>query len=263
MSLPIHSSLLRAHPSADRAACESIAAAQGFLLDWDGCVALGNRPQPDAVRFIAARLDRVAIVSNNSTDTPADLAGILAAAGAPIPAERVILAGAETLAHAMRMGAQRALVIGDPRIKAYGRKLGLRMAEKEEPDLVVLLRDRRFTYAKLQRAANALRQGARLLVANPDLTHPGSNGRVVPETGALLAALMACAGPGIEPEVVGKPFPTLFQRACTAIGMEPREVLMIGDNPQTDIRGALAMGLDAVLMGPGGAASFADLVAGA
>jgi HAD superfamily hydrolase (TIGR01450 family) len=256
-SLPLRAPFTTAH-----AARDTVAAARGILLDWDGCVAMDNRPLPDAVRFIAQRLERVAIVSNNSTDTPADLARILAMAGVALPAERIILAGTEALAQAAQERPSAVLVIGDPRIKAHARRLGLPLSDGK-PDVVVLLRDPRFTYAKLQRAANALRSGARLLVANPDLTHPLPGGRVAPETGALLAALTACvAGLGIEPRVVGKPSPILFRQACAAIGVDPAEAVMIGDNPDTDIRGAQALGLGAVLVtsGSGSGASFADLI---
>jgi ribonucleotide monophosphatase NagD (HAD superfamily) len=37
---------------------------------------------------------------------------------------------------------------------------------------------------------NKLRNGAALIVTNPDLTHPEGAGPIAPETGTLLAALM-------------------------------------------------------------------------
>ncbi len=46
--------------------------------------------------------------------------------------------------------------------------------------------------------------------------------------------------------VVCKPNPRIFQMACERLEVEPREVLMIGDNLEQDIQGARALGMQAV-----------------
>ncbi|MFN3522578.1 MAG: HAD-IIA family hydrolase [Phenylobacterium sp.] len=239
---------------------QALSQAEGVLLDWDGCVALGDRPLPAALRLIRAHADRVAIVSNNSTHLPHMFAALLADAGAPIASERVILAGDEALKRAARAGSRRALVLGDSRMRAHAQSLGLNLV-REEADLVVLLRDTRFSYARLERAVNSLTRGARLIVANPDGAHPGPNGRVTPETGALLAAILACVDPdGIEMEVIGKPAPGLFESACAVLGTGPGRAVMVGDNPHTDIAGARALGLGAIWVGERADLSIEDLV---
>ncbi len=232
--------------------------AKALLLDWDGCVANGGVVDPAAARLIARWRGAVAIVSNDSAHLPDAIAATLARAGADVPPERIVLAGVEALRVAADRGAARALILGSPALRAYGRRIGLELT-REDADLVVLLRDTRFTYARLERAANALRRGARLIVANPDVTHPGRRGAVVPETGALAAALLACV-PTIEPLVVGKPEPLLFRRACTALGVSPYEAVMVGDNPDTDLKGAVALGMGSILVGPAGL-SLSDLAA--
>lgn len=241
---------------------EALVQAEAVLLDWDGCLALGDKPDPAALRFILEREGRVAIVSNNSTHLPENFADILARAGAPVAPDRIVLAGIEALARTVETGARRILVLGDSRMKAHARNLGLNLVQ-DEADLVVLLRDTRFSYARLERAANCLKAGARLIVANPDFTHPECGGRLAPETGALLAALMACAGDRtIESEVIGKPGPRLFDRACRALRVRPEAAVMIGDNPATDIAGADAFGLKSILVGDRSGIRFEDLLGG-
>src|SRR6266545_2359430 len=161
---------------------ESLANARAILLDWDGCASFGNRPHAPAVEFLQRYGERTAIVSNNSTSLPQDIVEALAAAGVSMPAERVILAGVEALACAARTHGARCLVLGSSRMRAAAHARGLKLVG-EDADLVVLLRDTRFSYARLQRTVTALRSGAGLIVANPDLTHPGRDGGVVPETG--------------------------------------------------------------------------------
>jgi 4-nitrophenyl phosphatase len=131
---------------------------------------------------------------------------------------------------------------------------------RDEPDIVVLMRDARFTYAKLERAANAVRNGAKLVVANGDRTHPGPAGRLVPETGALLAALLACAGEQAQVEVVGKPGPLLFERACRSLGISPQQAVMIGDNPETDGEGARRLDMKSIIVGGESGLRIDDLV---
>ncbi|WP_221584322.1 HAD family hydrolase [Microbacterium sp. G2-8] len=50
----------------------------------------------------------------------------------------------------------------------------------------------------------------------------------------------------------GKPDPRAFAEAVRIIGVSPDETLMIGDSLENDARGALAAGLDAVLVDRGG-----------
>lgn len=233
--------------------------AGGILLDWDGCAAVANRPGRDALAFIARHASRLAIVSNNSTLLPEDIAGILNQSGVPFPPARVFLAGVEALAYATGLSAGRALVLASPRMKALAHRVGMSMV-RADADVVVLLRDTRFSYAKLERAVHSLMRGARLIVANPDMTHPGAGGTVVPETGALLAAIGACVDLSrIDIQFIGKPSPFLFERACAALKIAPESAVMIGDNLETDIEGARRLGMPGILLAPGAPPSFADL----
>lgn len=220
---------------------------RGYLMDWDGCCAIENTLSPVAARFLKANHDCVAIVSNNSTQTPQDFLEILSTAGIDMQAEQIILAGMEAIYTASKYVGSQVMVMGDPHMRGIAHNAGLQLTQ-EEADIIVLLRDTRFTYRRLERAVNSLRQGARLIVANPDLTHPGRNGHVKPETGALLAALKACIDPdAAEIEIIGKPGPHLFLKGCKALGLSPSQVVMLGDNPATDLAGAKALGMKAIL----------------
>jgi HAD superfamily hydrolase (TIGR01450 family) len=230
------------------------------LLDWDGCVAYGNKPVAEAVAFIREWSGRVAIVSNNSTNLPEDFARILSQAGAEVAPSHIFLAGAEALKRACELRPKRVMVLGDTRLKAHARKLGLSLTV-DKADLVILLRDTRFSYAKLVRAIDSLRSGAHLIIANPDMHHPGSDGTLVPETGALLAAIKAgLEGTTFSSEIIGKPSWRLFERACQQLGAVRETTLMIGDNPSTDLAGATGFGLNGLLVGPHSHLSFRDLL---
>jgi HAD superfamily hydrolase (TIGR01450 family) len=226
-----------------------LGAAKGILLDWDGCVAVDNRVLCSARKLIEQYADRIAIVSNNSTHISADLTAILARYGLAVPEDRILLAGVEAIRHVSARRTRRVMLIGSPKVRQFARAQGVFLV-RENADLVVLARDARFTYAKLERAANALQHGADLVVANADRTHPGAGNRLVPETGSLLAALLACVDSARDRmQMIGKPAPLLFKLACERLSVEPGEAVMIGDNPETDGEGARRAGMHAILVG--------------
>ena len=232
------------------AARQMLAQADALLIDWDGCLSLGGRMQPGAIDLLDEWRDRVVILSNNSTHLPRQIGQMLKDAGLALPEERILLAGHETIRHVASQGPCRTMILGDTRLRTVARGLGLTLV-RDAPDIVILLRDTRFTYGRLERAANAIAQGARLIVANADLTHPGPAGLLVPETGALLAALVAATkGRAADHELIGKPGPMLFRRACAVLGVMPDRAVMIGDNPDTDVAGAAAAGMPAILLDP-------------
>ncbi|SLJ91298.1 HAD-IIA family hydrolase [Novosphingobium mathurense] len=225
--------------------------ADALLVDWDGCVMQGGRLIEGADRFLRRFRDKIQIVSNNSTDLPDAFAERLAREGVPIDTARVHLAGHLAVWHVvLHHPGARIFMLATPELRGHARTCGLTLAKgQEDADTVLLLRDVGLTYDKLGRAINLVRAGARLIVANPDLTHPGDDGAVIPETGALLAAIAACA-PAAEPLIIGKPSAALFEQALRRAGIEPASAVMIGDNPLTDIAGAEALGLKAVLIDP-------------
>jgi HAD superfamily hydrolase (TIGR01450 family) len=240
------------------ACAAKVAAAKAVFVDWDGCLVRSGRLLPGAGDFLRLVGAAVFVLSNNSTELPSDFRGWLAAEGLHLPADHIVLAGHETIGRAVRtQGRGPANLIANDRLAGHARAMGLRMVEAggggPAAETVVLLRDPEFSYAKLESAANRLRAGARLIVANPDLTHPAEGGAVAPETGALLAALGACVDlDAVEMEVVGKPSAHLFEVALARAGVAADAAVMIGDNPLTDVAGAERLGMASILLSPGG-----------
>lgn len=234
--------------------------ARAIFLDWDGCLVEARSLKPGARELIELFGDKIFVLSNNSTNLPTHFARYLRSHQAPIADARIFLAGHRAVdfvaAHYPR---DPVYFIGSEGLRRYGRNRGLSYGE-HEARTVLLLRDTKFNYAKLDAAANFLRRGARLIVANPDLTHPRGTD-VVPETGALMAALGACVDLSrTEVTTVGKPEQFLFELALSAAGVPASDVVMIGDNPATDIAGARAMGIPGVLLNEAHGLSLATIM---
>jgi len=222
----------------------------GYLFDLDGCVYEGSSPTPSAaalIAFLARKGKKVAFLSNNSSEGADEVAAKLKGMGIDADPEDVSLptdlAGEFLLESFGRVSV---FPIGNGRVAEAIRSSGHRIAGNgdESCDVVFVARDSEFSYAKLERAARFLSGGARLAAANPDDYHIGDAGARVPETGAILASVRSASGK--EAAVLGKPESFLFRRALAALGLGPERVLMIGDNPATDIAGAAKAGLASV-----------------
>jgi len=89
-----------------------------------------------------------------------------------------------------------------------------------------------------------------MLCANPDLfAHEGHPPQMVVRQGSIAMRFQALGG---EVFYIGKPHPLAFQAALEQFSQygisQPQEVLMIGDTPEIDIRGAKAVGMRTALV---------------
>jgi ribonucleotide monophosphatase NagD (HAD superfamily) len=112
-------------------------------------------------------------------------------------------------------------------------------------------------WALLAEGSVALRAGVPWIATNADRTLPSPRGPL-PGNGSLVAALRTATG--LEPEVVGKPQRAVFEAAAARTGGQ--SPLMVGDRLDTDIAGAVAAGLPALLVLTG-VASARDVLAAA
>ena len=209
--------------------------ADALLLDLDGTLTIGEHAVCGADRLIANYADRFAVITNNSSDLPETIAQRLAECGLSVPASRIFTAGMAMIeALVERQAPTLALVSSVMRARALER--GVLLVDKHA-HTVAIGRDAAFNYPMLTIAANEVRHGARLVASNLDNNHPGSAGTIVPETGALVAAILAAAG-SQDVEVIGKPSVRLAELALDALGCSAARSVVVGDNPATD--GALA-----------------------
>jgi len=219
-------------------------------MDMDGVIYRGNVPLPGVNELLALfgrRGIAYACVTNNSTLTPAQYEAKLDAMGIAIPAARVITSSVAT-----RRYLEGQLPRGTPAF--YIGMSGLREAlfgdgyfvyDEAHPRVVVSGLDSELTYAKLKIATLAIRAGARFVGTNADATLPTDEG-LVPGAGSVQALLRAATD--VEPVVIGKPGPAMFQAAIEILHAEPQRTLTIGDRLDTDIAGAANAGLASVLV---------------
>ncbi len=197
------------------------------------------------------------LVTNNSSRTPAQYTARLARFGIKVTPDHILtsaIAASDYLAEKLEPGSH-VYVIGGPGIIEALELRGFRVFVgpysadggklPAEVDYVVVGWDRELTWEKLATATQFIRQGAKFLGTNPDLTFPGERG-ILPGNGAQLAALEAATD--VSPLIVGKPAPILYHQALARMQAAPRETLMIGDRLETDILGGARIGIRTALL---------------
>lgn len=221
---------------------------RGMLFDLDGTVYRGEEPVPGAADFIAglsARGIEYLFVTNRSSRSPEAICEHLRSLA--IPCEpRHVLTTAEATAEWLGAG-RKVYCIGGPGLAAAIVEHGSTIVDEppdgvpdDGPDDVVVGLDPGLTYAKLAAATRFIRAGARFVGTNPDRVFSTETG-VAPGAGATLAALTAATG--VEPTVIGKPEPIIFESALQRLGLPSEEVVMVGDNLDTDVAGGRRAGL--------------------
>jgi 4-nitrophenyl phosphatase len=132
------------------------------------------------------------------------------------------------------------------------------ISNPQSPPIVVAGLNRNACYDELATAALLIRAGATFIGTNADLTYPTERGQA-PGAGSILAFLSAASG--VEPIVVGKPGPVLYQEALKRLGGSAADTVALGDRLETDIAGGYAAGIRTILV-LSGVSTEAEVAAG-
>lgn len=220
------------------------------LVDLDGVVYVGPTAVPGAAETLAAaRAEalRVVFVTNNASRTPSSVTAHLAELGIPAePADVVTAAQAAAALLRDRLPAGSAvLVTGAPALLGAVAEAGFRSVSSadDRPAAVVSGYDNTLNYERLAEATLAVRAGALWVAANLDATIPSPRG-LLPGNGALVAAVSVATGR--RPISAGKPERRLYDEAVRRTGSE--RPLVVGDRLDTDIAGAVAAGIDSLVV---------------
>lgn len=240
------------------------------ILDLDGVVYIGADAVPhaiDALNEMASRGTTLAAATNNA-NRPAELvAEHLQSLGLRIDPSCVMTsaqAAGHHLASILAPGSA-VLAVGGEGVGNAIRSVGLvplRASEDlaqssacaDSAAAVLVGYGPRVAWFDLAAAHWAIDRGKPWFATNTDPTVPLPFGRA-PGNGAVVGLLRTSTG--VEPTVIGKPKPALFEALTKRLGT--RDVLVIGDRLDTDIDGAIAAGLESlfVLTGVQGVADLA------
>lgn len=224
---------------------------RGAIFDLDGTIYLGERLIPgarEALETLGAAGFKWVFLSNKPLERPAAYAAKLTRLGIITPAAQVINSSRVLAAYLQKhLPGARLFVVGEPPLKEELRDAGFDVTESSDVDCVILAFDRTFDYAKWNTAFQAVKfGGARMMATNADRSCPVDGGEI-PDCAGVIAALEATTGHRCE-LVAGKPSPLVVEAALDYLGLDPKEVVMVGDRLETDIAMGLRGGLKTALV---------------
>ncbi|SFE56196.1 HAD-IIA family hydrolase [Alteribacillus iranensis] len=232
------------HETLQRVEWEKI---KGFFFDLDGCMYAGDKPYPrsqELILYLLQQGKKVAFLSNNSTDRTETVRKRMRRMGFLVEKTPIVLAS-ELVGDYLnkKVGNVAAAIFGSDELKESVQKAGHTLVDSpiDVSEVVIVGRDETFSYQKLQFACDQLSHHSRLIAVNADVSHPRTNGKMVPDTGSLIAAIEAVTG--VEAEIVGKPSTHAFEHLCQVTGLSTDECLMVGDNLYTDVEGGERSGM--------------------
>lgn len=242
----------REHPAPGlRAGAAPLSASyDAVLVDLDGVVYVGPEPVDGAVAALSearTRDVRIAFVTNNSSRTPQAVTRQLADLGVLARVEEVVTSAqaASRLVRERCGRGARVLAVGGEGLRVALTEVGCVLVDSADdaPAVVVQGFSPGLRYADLAEAALAVGRGAWWVATNADSTLPTARG-TQPGNGALVGAVRAAVDR--DPVFAGKPDAALFAEAVRRTGsVRP---LVVGDRLDTDIAGAMAAGLDSLLV---------------
>jgi HAD superfamily hydrolase (TIGR01458 family) len=221
---------------------------RAVLLDLDGVLYVEGRPLPraaGAVEELRAAGLALRFVTNTTAHSRRATLEKLRRLGFAVEEDELVTPAVLALQHCRARGhTSAALLVRDELKGEFGE-----LEESGEPDAVIVGDlGERFDYGVLNRAFRQLLAGAELIALQKNRYWLRDDGLCL-DVGPFVAALEYAAG--CEALVVGKPAGAFFDHVLDGLGVPAGAAVMVGDDIESDIGGALRAGLAAVLVRTG------------
>ena len=216
-----------------------------YLIDLDGTIYNGDKKIKYAKEFVdylnTNNIDQL-FLTNNSTRQPKEVAEHLKNFDIDTSEEHVFTSSDATKIYLEGKGYKNLYVIGESGLK--NTLSSFNQKENEDcVDAVVVGLDRKLSYDKLTIATRAILKGAELIGTNPDTLLPTANGFMPSNGGQVKYLEYATSTPAT---FIGKPSKIIMESAINLFSYSKDEIVMIGDNYDTDIMAGINGGIDTI-----------------
>jgi 4-nitrophenyl phosphatase len=215
-----------------------------YCFDLDGTVYRGAEAIPEAVAFIhhlQAQGIEPFMVTNNAKYTQADIHEKLLAMDLNIAEDHIMTSSIATAKYiAKNYPGETVKVLGQQGLQQAIASENIDIVT-ENPDIVVQGLTVQMTYDMLEDVCFDIQQGAKHIATNGDLKLPKERG-FAPGNGSFVQLVQNVTG--VTPLVIGKPAPHMLDIIRETFGFEKADMLMIGDNYDTDILVGIHYGID-------------------
>jgi 4-nitrophenyl phosphatase len=236
-------------------------AVRGFVLDMDGTLVLGDnrnkglKPLPGAIEFVQHLADRqipVAILTNGTTRTPQEYAATLQGLGFAVGENSVLTPSSVAADYLEQRKFKRVMVLGGDGVSQPFIAKGMTVVhprESSDAEAIFVGWYRDFTMEDIEGACNAVWKGAKLFVASMSMFFATANGRALGTSRIIAASISSVTG--ARAKILGKPSLEALRSAGRHLGLAPRYLAVVGDDPALEIPMAINGGSLAVAVSTG------------
>ncbi|PIF00623.1 MAG: hydrolase [Propionibacterium sp.] len=220
------------------------------LFDLDGVLYLGPDGIPgtaEAITGLKSAGIRLGYVTNNAARRPIEVANHLNELGIAAVESDVVSssqAGARMVAAEFPPGSK-VLIVGTEALAEEIAGVGLEPVwnSSDNPVAVIQGYDPKLAWHRIDDACYAIAAGAKWFATNLDASRPTNRGQV-PGAGPQIDAVASAVG--FRPPVAGKPYRPLLDE--TIVRMKAKKPIFVGDRIDTDIMGAVNVGMDSLFV---------------
>lgn len=222
---------------------------QAVLLDLDGTVYQSGRAIPGAVETVERLREAefpLRFVTNTTNKPRSVVLERLQALGFEASVSEIVTAPVAAASWLCERGISRiSPFLVNATLEDFE---GFEIVETEPKAVLVGDLGEAWNFVKLNEAFQLLNEGARLVALQKNRYWRKGEDLTL-DAGPFVAALEYAAG--VEAVVVGKPEPAFFCSALSALGVEPENAIMVGDDLDSDVVGARNAGLIGVAVRTG------------
>lgn len=225
----------------------------GVLFDIDGVLVTSWRPIPGAaatLRALAARRIACAYLTNTTTRTRREIAAALSEAGMEVRPDEVVTAAALTAEYVRgHFPGARCLLVNNGDVSEDMPGVDLTVSTDETPDVILLGgAGPEYSHLTLSRVYEWMTLGVPVVAMHRSTAWRTSDGLRI-DTGMYLIGMEETSGR--KAVSVGKPAPAGFLAAAARLGLDPDEMVMVGDDLNNDVLAAQVVGMTGVLVRTG------------
>jgi len=222
---------------------------KGIIFDIDGVLEYQGKVYPEAVRTIEALRDRgiaISFLTNSTLKSRKSCAEKLRQYGFLVYDNEVITASYATARYLKEKKPRSCWVM----LEGEGLKEFQGFPKDMESPQYIVVGDNRskFDFAHLNKALRLLLKGSSLIGMQAELTDT-SLGEPELNVGSWVKMLELASG--MKATYIGKPNRYVFDLTLKTMGLGKNEVVMVGDQISTDIKGAKAFGIRSILIKTG------------
>lgn len=227
----------------------NLADIEGYLIDLDGTVYVGDRPIPGAIETINRLRDQgipFRFTTNTTTKSSGTLHKKLCDLGLPVKPDEIFGVIKAAIAFLHQKGSPRCqlLLTDDPK-----HDFSEFPQDDATPEYIIIGDIGKYwDYRLVNDLFNKIMNGAEMIALHKGRYWQTEDGLQV-DIGAFVAGLEYVTGKSST--VIGKPSESFYRLALDDLGLPAHKVAMVGDDLVSDIGGAQAVGMKGILVKTG------------